>query len=375
MKQEQELKKTPLVEKHRLLKAKLIAFGEWLMPIQYEGVLKEHQAVREACGLFDVSHMGEIFIEGDDAFSFLQKITINDVHKLELGQGQYTAFCLPSGGLIDDLILYRLEEKLFLACVNASNTDKDFAWMEKQATGFHQLSLTNKSKEWAQLALQGPKSEEALSSLLLEEDKEKLQNQKYMQIQNYQLLAHPVFVARTGYTGEKGYELYLSPEASQEVWDMLFEKNQGLGLKPIGLGARDTLRLEASYPLYGNDLSETINPLEAGLAWAVKLQAKDFIGKKKLLEEKKEGLKRKLCCFKMQEAGIARAGMSLYKDEKKIGLVTSGSYLPSLSEAGGLCLLDKGYWQEETCLTVDIRGKKKNCIVTKRPLYTARTKT
>ena len=208
----------------------------------------------------------------------------------------------------------------------------------------------------------------------LESEVEKLKSLSYMQISSFKLLRQELLIARTGYTGEKGYELYLPTSLAVSLWDALLERNKDLGIQPIGLGARDTLRLEASYPLYGNDLSESISPLEAGLSWAVKLDAKDFIGKEKLLEEKTRGLQRKLCCFKLTEPGIARAHMDIYQGDKKVGVVTSGSYLPSLSEAGGMCLLDKGYWQEDTALTVEIRGRKKSCKLTKRPLYKAKTK-
>lgn len=343
------------------------------MPVSYEGVLAEHKTVREAVGLFDVSHMGEIRIVGKKAADFLSHILTNDVNTLSVGQGQYSAMCNEQGGFIDDLILYKLKSDDFLLCVNAGNTDNDYSWIETQSEHFKDVQVRNESESWSQIAVQGPHSVEALKAILVKKEQERIEKLPYMHILSTKLFGHETFIARTGYTGELGFEIYLSPSIAQQVWVALLEKNQNLGIKPIGLGARDTLRLEASYLLYGNDMDDSVTPLEAGIGWAVKF-THDFIGKKVLENQKKSGVNRKLLTFRMIEAGIPRHGMYIMQNGKNIGLVTSGSVLPTLGGAGGMALIMTENYDPSFEISVDVRGNLKRAAVVPRPLYEGRVK-
>lgn len=368
-----ELKRTALYEEHVKLKARLIEFGDWLMPVFYSSVLSEHKTVREAVGLFDVSHMGEIRVKGSGALAFLQYLTINDVSKLNDGKGQYSAFCNEHGGMIDDLILYRLTSQDYFLCVNASNTSKDFAWVAKQAANFKNLSVQNESNAWSQIAVQGPLSPEALKRVFPKTDHAVIETLAYMQIIPLSFKGKSLLLARTGYTGEKGYELYLPNAIAAPLWQKLLSSCQDLGIQPIGLGARDTLRLEACYLLYGNDMDENVSPLEADIGWATKLGKGDFIGKAKLVEQKEQGSLRKLYAFKMLDNGIPRHGMSVLHHGESTGAVTSGSVLPTVGGAGGMALLSSNLDQGSE-IEIDIRGKVKRAIITERPLYLARVK-
>lgn len=278
----QDVKKTPLHAMHKQLKAKMVNFGGWDMPVQYESVLAEHKWVREECGIFDVSHMGEIVVEGKDALKYLQGITVNDVSKLEIGHGQYSALPTEDAGFIDDLIIYRTGETKYFLCVNASNIEKDFAWLKKHQ-GQHAVTISNDSGIWSQLAIQGPKSEETLRVILSAADQKTVADLPYTHIAEATFQGQKGFVARTGYTGEKGYEIYIPNAIAPAVLSELLEKSKA---KPIGLGARDTLRLEACYLLYGNDMDETVSPIEAGIGWAVRFEKGDFLGKAKMEAQK-----------------------------------------------------------------------------------------
>lgn len=366
--------KTKLYNEHVKLKAKIVPFGGWMMPVSYSSVLAEHKAVREECGLFDVSHMGEVFITGKDSLDFIQKITINDASKLAIGGGQYTAMCLESGGMIDDLILYRLEEEKYLMCVNASNVEKDYAWIEKQAASFKNLSVENASSSWSQLALQGPKSLSVLKEVLSDEAYETASKLSYTHVAPVVVEGSDVLLARTGYTGEVGYELYIPNKSIVAVWRALLATKEKTGILPIGLGARDTLRLEACYLLYGNDMNEKVSPLEAGIAWATKIDAKDFIGKEALIAQKESGLQNKIYAFKLEDKGIPRHGMDIYFADEKIGTVTSGSVLPTVGGAGGLAFLKTNKVKLDDAIEIDIRGKRKLARIVKRPLYSAKVK-
>jgi aminomethyltransferase len=350
-------RKTPLFEEHQRLNAKIVPFGGWMMPVSYEGVLAEHKAVREQCGIFDVSHMGEVWIKGPQAAAFCQWMLINDVNKLVDGGGQYTAMLNPEGGFVDDLILYRLGPEEFLACVNASNTDKDFAWFAKHAPKFN-VRVTNESAKWSQLAVQGPTSTDIVCDLLTAPEQATLRELKFTGIMRVKLFGQDALIARTGYTGERGYEIYLPNAVAAKTWQSLI----------------DTLRLEAGYLLYGNDMNDTVTPLEAGIQWAVRMDCGDFQGRNVLERQKAEGLKRKLFAFKMQDSAIPRHDMDVYADGKKIGHVTSGSSLPTVGGAGGMALLDCRVVKEGSRIEVDVRGKRKAAVVDKRPLYTARVK-
>lgn len=370
------LRRTPLYPCHEQLGAKTVAFGQWEMPISYSGVIDEHHTVRQKSGIFDVSHMGEIFVSGPDAEQFLQWLTINDLARLENGSGQYTAILNEEGGMIDDLILYRLADNSYLLCVNASNADKDFAWIAAKAKDHGQgfdVKVEDQSDDWSQLAIQGPTSEEAVKAVIPEDQQETLSQLKYMKIMPLQIGGEKAFIARTGYTGEHGYEIYLDNESVTDVWNKILATESATGIKPVGLGARDTLRLEACYLLYGNDMNETVTPLEAGISWATRLQKGDFIGKDVLVAQKEQGVPRKNVAFKLLDKGIAREGMEIYKDDQLVGKVTSGSKLPTLDIAGGMALVDTAVKIGDEVL-VEVRGKKKRAEIMKKPLYSANVK-
>lgn len=366
------VQKTPLYELHKNAGAKLIEFGGWLMPVSYSGVLAEHKNVREACGLFDVSHMGEIRISGPDAERFIQHVTVNDVAKLKNLRGQYTALLKPTGGMIDDLILYRLSDEDFLLCVNASNSAKDHAWLVSQSGSFD-VSVRDESTDWAQIAVQGPTSSAALQAIADDDTNQALAELKYASICHAVLDGHECLVARTGYTGEHGYEIYLKPGHAGSIWQALMHTAPRTGILPTGLGARDTLRLEACYLLYGNDMNENISPLEAGISWAVKMSKPDFIGKAALERQIADGLKQKIVAFKMQNDGIPRHGMTVYWQGEPAGYVTSGSVLPTLGGAGGMAMVNPSVCENDE-LEIDVRGNKKLALCQKRPLYLAKTK-
>jgi len=308
------MKKSPLYENHLALNAKMLPFAGYEMPIQYEGIVSEHLAVRTAAGLFDVSHMGEICISGKNAEYFLNKMTINDVSKLSVDQAQYTAICNGKGGIIDDLILYKYENH-FMVVTNASNHEKDLAWLKSHI--MNHVKIEDKSEAFGLIALQGPKSRDILQKSVLRD----LSRLKFYHFIETEIEDIPVTIARTGYTGELGFELYIPSEKTCIIWEKLLELGQADGIKPIGLGARDTLRLEMKYCLYGNDINEETNPFEAGLAWITKLDKDDFVGKESLLKAK-SNISRKLVSFIMTERAIPRQGNVIYLDNEVVGEVT-----------------------------------------------------
>ncbi len=368
---EETLKKTPLHALHKQLKARMVPFGGWDMPVQYEGVIAEHKQVRQDCGVFDVSHMGEIFVSGPEAVAYLQALTVNDINRLAIGQGQYSALPTDAGGFVDDLIIYRLGDEQFLLCVNASNIEKDFNWLSSQK-GTFKVQIENQSEQWSQLAIQGPRSQAALNTLLSPSDQAKVSALAYTDIVPVSFFDQLGYAARTGYTGEWGYEIYVPNAVASPCMATLLEKTSA---RPIGLGARDTLRLEAGYLLYGNDMDETVSPIEAGIAWAVRFEKGTFKGRERMEAEKAGKLpSRRMYAFLMDEQGIARHGMEIYRDGKKIGVVTSGSFLPSLDAAGGLALIDKDAALLGDLVEIDIRGKRKLAKLVKRPLYSGKVK-
>ncbi len=364
------LKRTALYESHKKEGAKLAPFNGWELPLWYSSVLTEHKVVREKVGIFDVSHMGEIFVEGTSATNFLQKITINDISKLSSGQGQYSAICKPDGGMIDDLILYKIDEHHYLICVNASNVEKDYLWLREQALSFQGTEVRNESENWSQIALQGPLSQEVLKQTLSKKDYEQIAKLSYLQFACLNLDGETCYLARTGYTGEKGYEIYTPHAVAVKLWQSFLEAKA----VPIGLGARDTLRLESCFLLYGNDMDETVSPLEAGIAWATKLNKGEFVGQQALQAQKERGLNRILCAFLMEDKAIPRGHMEVFHEGLPIGHVTSGSILPSLNAYGGLCLVETKYSIPDTQIEIDIRGQKKKARIVKKPFYAARTK-
>ena len=319
------LKKTPLNELHRELGAKMVDFGGWDMPVQYSGILAEHEAVRERAGLFDVSHMGEITVVGPDALAYLQSITPNDVSKLSDGRCHYNALLYPTGGFVDDILIYRNAEDDYFVVVNAGNSDKDFAWMKERAADFD-VKVENESADWAQIAVQGPKAERILAKLT---DLD-LAGMKYYRFAVGIVDDVEAIVSRTGYTGEDGFEVYVPSGEGARIFRRLLEAGSDEGILPAGLGARDTLRLEAKMALYGNDIDAETTPLEADLGWIVKLDKGEFIGSDVLQQQKDEGVERTLVGFEMIDRGIARHGYPVAVDGQEVGVVTSGTHSPTL---------------------------------------------
>ncbi len=355
-----ELKKTGLYDIHCRLGAKMVAFAGYLMPIQYSGILEEHKRVRTTAGVFDVSHMGEFVVRGRGALDFLNYVTINDAAKLQVGQAQYSAMCYEHGGMVDDLLVYRREED-YLLVVNAANIDKDFAWlMSHKPAG---VTLSNISDEITQLAVQGKSAEPALQKLTGVD----LSAVKFYWFVNGDLAGVPMLISRTGYTGEPGFELYFDRKYSESVWDAVFEAGKEFDIAPIGLGARDSLRLEKKYCLYGNDIDETTLPPEAGLGWITKLDKGDFIGKAAIEQAKAQGLRRKLMGFEVQGRLIPRKGYLLRKDGQEIGAVTSGAFSPILEKNIGLGYVRSEFARVGEEIEVEARGRTVPATIVKTP--------
>jgi aminomethyltransferase len=357
------MKRTPLYAAHRRAGAKMVEFAGWEMPVQYRGVIDEHVAVRTRAGLFDVSHMGEIEVRGPGALELCQKITANDVARIQLQQAQYNLLMNDQGGIVDDVIFYRLEPAHFLICVNASNSDKDFAWIQKQADG--NVEIENTSSRYAQLALQGPLAEAILRRLTSFE----LGEVKPFFFANTEVSGIRSLVARTGYTGEDGFELYCDSNDGEKLWSRLLESGGPLGLEPAGLGARDTLRLEKAYPLYGHELDDTTTPLEAGLEWVTKFAKGAFIGREVLLEQKRDGVKRKLVGLELLEPGIARSEYLLFKHGRPIGRVTSGTKSPTLGKSIALGYVTRDQAQLDNQVEVQIRSRRVPAKIVPVPFY------
>jgi aminomethyltransferase len=357
------LKRTPPYELHRDAGAKFVDFGGWEMPVQYAGIIEEHRAVRTSVGLFDVSHMGEIEIRGSRALEVVQRLTTNDASKLEVAQVQYSTLCYPHGGIVDDLTVYRLGPEHFLLCVNAANTDKDFAWIVEQAHG--DADVTNTSAQIAQLALQGRQAQATLQPLC----DIALDNVPYYWSAKGRVSGIETLISRTGYTGEDGFEMYCAASDGPELWRAVMEAGAPYQIKPIGLGARDTLRLEMGYALYGNDITADTTPLQAGLGWIVKLNKGDFIGRAALAKERAEGIRRRLVGFELIDRGVARAHYPILADGDVIGEVTSGTVSPSLNKSIGLGYVRTAHAKVGTPVQVDIRGKAAQARVAATPFY------
>lgn len=350
------LKRTPLFEEHQALNARMVDFGGWELPVQYSGLTQEHLAVRTACGIFDVSHMGEIWVEGPGALAFVNHVTTNDASVLAIHQAQYSAFCNPQGGIIDDLVLYRLGEEKFLLVVNASNTDKDFEHLGRALSEFNgtRPAIRNASAEFAQIAVQGPLSEKILQTLTPFD----LHSIKTYWCAEGAVSSSPAIIARTGYTGEDGFELYLPSAEAPKVWRALLSAGAPHGLLPCGLGARDTLRLEMKYALYGHELTDDTHPLETGLGWITKLaKPGGFIGKVALDAIKASGVRRALVGLSSLGRGIPRQGYEVFDEtrSRKIGFVTSGTQSPTLKKAVGVALVEKAFEKTGTRMWVKIR--------------------
>ncbi len=361
-----QLKRTPLYEDHVKLGARMVPFSGWEMPVQYSGILQEHEAVRTRAGLFDVSHMGEFRIEGTNALALLQYLVPNDVAKLTIGQAIYSQLCRPDGNTIDDLLIYRTGETEYMMVVNAGNIDKDFAWVMQQAGFFQNVQVTNIADATALLALQGPLAQEILQPLTNVD----LSAVRYYHFARGTVSGVPCIVSRTGYTGEDGFELYCDAGDASALWNKLLEAGKPQGLLPSGLGARDTLRLEAGMCLYGHELDEQTNPLEAGLGWSIKLNTGSFIGRDALLQVKEEGLKRKLIGIVMTERGIPRGGYTLYDaDGQSIGALTSGTRGITVQKDIGMGYVDTAHAVIGQPVLVDIRGKKTAAQIVALPFY------
>ena len=361
-----ENKRTPLYPVHKAMGARLIPFGGWEMPVEYSGISKEHAAVRNTAGLFDVSHMGEFEIRGPEALDLIQSVTTNDASKLVDGQAQYSALAYPPGTVVDDLLVYRHNARHFMLVVNASNTSKDFEWMTSHNR--FDADVGNISDNVTLLALQGPRALEILQSLTAV----RLNEIGYYHFGEGKVLGADAIVSRTGYTGEDGFEIYFSPEHSESVWNGILEAGGPLGLLPAGLGARNTLRLEAKRLLYGNDMDGTTSLLEAGLGWIVKFDKGEFIGRDALLEQKQKGVKRRLAGFEMHGRDIARDHYPVFVNGSEAGHVTSGSPSITLKKNIGLAYLPAEHASIGTTFQVSVRGRMCEAEVVRTPFYKRR---
>jgi aminomethyltransferase len=358
------LLRTPLYACHQKAGARLVDFAGWEMPVQYSGVIDEHRAVRTAAGLFDVSHMGQIHVRGPQAEAYLQWLTPNDLGKLAAGRAHYSAFLTERGTYVDDLLVYRLGPAEFLIVVNASNADKDFAWAEARTAGFD-VEIDNVSHRYALLALQGPRAIEILAPLTTTD----LSAIKYYGFAHGQVDGARAILSRTGYTGEDGFELYVDPEEAPRLWDRLLVAGAAHGLIPAGLGARDTLRLEAAMALYGHEIDDQTTPLEANLMWAVKLDKGDFVGRDALVSARETGIARRLVGFEVVGKGIARQGHAIVSGDDTVGVVTSGTYSPTFEKALGMAYVPLGSVEPGSPLELDIRGKRVAAVVVPLPFY------
>jgi len=355
--------RTPLHDAHVRAKARIVEFAGWEMPVQYAGILDEHEAVRARAGLFDVSHMGEVVFRGPRALEALGRVFTNDIAGAADGQAQYGCLCREGGGIVDDVVVYRRSAEDLLVCVNAANRAKDFEWLSGHAGG---ADVQNESDGWAQLALQGPLAAQVLQRIA----KVNLSAIKTYRFAPGDVAGIACLVARTGYTGEDGFELFCPSADAPRLWDALLEAGAPEMVQPCGLGARDSLRLEMAYRLYGSDMDDGTTPLEAGLAWVVKLDKGDFVGRDALRKQKEQGVPRKLVGFTLTEPGIPRHGYPVLREGRKVGEVTSGTKSPSLGSAIGLAYVPPALAAEGSTFEVEIRGRPVAARVVKTPFYT-----
>jgi len=362
-------KKTPLYDRHRAAGAKLVEFAGWEMPVQYAGVIEEHRAVRGAAGLFDVSHMGEVRVVGPGAEAFLQHLTPNDVTQLTPGRAHYSALLTEEGTYVDDLLIYRMAEQEYMVVVNAGNADKDFAWIEHHAAEADGVEVEDISDATALIALQGPKAIEILRPLAVPASGGAIDDIRFYRFDHGTVDGAEAILSRTGYTGEDGFELYLDPADAPRIWDKLLEAGAGAGLVPAGLGARDTLRMEAGMALYGHEIDDTINPWEAGLAWTIKLEAGDFIGRDALVRQKEAGVTRKLMGFEVEGRGIAREGHAILDGDRPVGHVTSGTWSPTFEKALGMCYVPVEMAEPGCEIGIEVRKRRLAGKLSKIPFY------
>jgi aminomethyltransferase len=360
------LKKTPLYERHLSLGAKMIDFGGWLMPVQYTNVIDEHHATRTHAGLFDICHMGEIDIKGPQAFALLQRAVSRNLEKQATGQMKLCILTDEQGGIIDDLTVYKLEDDHYMLVTNAACKDKDLLWLQtlKESEGFSRIKIADRTETLGKLDIQGPQTQVILQSL----SEADLTPLKYYHCLNTTVAGIPALVSRSGYTGEDGFEIYVVGAQIGVVWDRLLAAGAGAGLKPVGLGARDTLRLEAGMMLYGHEMSESVSPFEVTYGWIVDLE-KDFIGRDALSRQKKTGVSRKLVGFEMVDRGIARQGYKVLKYGREIGEVTSGTLAPTLNKAVGMAFVPAIYTEPETEIDILIRERPAKAKIVKLPFY------
>ncbi len=357
-----DLAQTPLYAVHQRLGGRLVEFAGYAMPVQYDGILAEHERVRTRVGLFDVSHMGEVRVTGPEALEAVNRLVTNDLHRVGDGRALYTALCDTDGGIVDDLILYRLSATEIFICVNAANRAADVAHMRAHLTG--DARLEDESDRWAQIAVQGPNAPELLARVF-----PKAAKLKPFRVAQVDYGGRPAYFATTGYTGERGAEVYVAPEAAEALWNELTERGQDLDVGPAGLGARDTLRLEMAYCLYGNDIDRTTTPLEAGLGWVTRLDKPGFVGKDALVAQEAAGVPRKLVGLEVFDRGIPRHGYPVLHQGRQVGHVTSGTKSPSTGRAIGLAYVEAALSAPGTELAVDCRGKEKPARVVDTPFY------
>lgn len=357
------MKKTPLYNSHVEAGAKIIDFSGWQMPVQYNSIIQEHNNTRNNVTLFDTCHMGEFYVKGEDAFKFLQNVLPADFEKVNIGQAKYTFLLNENAGTIDDLIVFHIDDNQYMICVNAGTIDKDFNALSKHAEKYS-IKLTNKSDETAKIDVQGPLAEKVITKFI----KDTLPK-RFRFIQT-EFLGKQIILSRTGYTGEDGFELFLNAEDAEKTWKALLEKGREFNISPAGLGARDSLRLEAGYPLYGHELSDDITPLEAGLSFAVDLN-KDFYGKKALIDKKDKGFDKKLVAVEMLEKGIPREGYKVFDEKGKheIGIITSGTFSPTFKKGLALAYVKTGNSDINTKLKIKIRNNLFKAVIKKRPIY------
>lgn len=358
------MKNTALTHIHESLGAKMVPFAGYLMPVQYEGINVEHETVRSGVGVFDVSHMGEFLIEGPHALELIQRISSNDASKLEIEDAQYS--CMPNdkGGIVDDLIIYRIKEQTYLLVVNASNIEKDWNWISQH--NHNNAEMKNISDSFSLLAIQGPKAVDAMQSLT-SVDLNDIPFYKF-KVADFAGIDH-VIISATGYTGSGGFEIYCKNSEAEQVWKKVFEAGADYGIKPIGLAARDTLRLEMGYCLYGNDINDNTSPIEAGLGWITKF-TKEFVNSKALLEQKENGVNQRLRAFELETRGIPRQGYDIVNEnDEKIGTVTSGTMSPSLKKGIGLGYVKTGYTKFGSKIFIKVRNKSLEATVVKLPFY------
>lgn len=356
------MKRTALYDRHVALNAKIVDFAGYEMPISYTSITEEHSYVREKCGIFDVSHMGEVCVRGEEAEKFVEHIFTNDVASMKDHQVLYGMMCYEDGGVVDDLLVYKFNNKHYLLVVNASNIEKDFDWIIKNNT--FDCKITNESDNFSEVALQGPYAE----TLLQKFTETSLNEITFFTSRVITVNGSSVLVSRTGYTGEDGFEIYGTADDIVDIWDVLLKEGKDQ-IMPIGLGARDTLRFEVALPLYGNELSKDITPLEAGLGFAVKLEANDFIGKEVLVKQKQEKTTRRICGLQMIDKGIIRHGYEVFSNGSKVGEITTGYKSPSTGETVALAMVNRPYDKLGTELEVSVRGKMKKVVVRTKKFY------